>query len=174
MNRKAWKYHCYLLLFVFWTETTYTNKCISLIFVTLDTSSLSESALKEQIEKLNRENSEHSHVNAEGADQNREDGGSGGLILDRSHAPASQTKEGREESKENKDKEEERDVSDDTEAEEEQDDGEEKGRKLEDDVQKRLKGESEEASLLDNVISDMSKTSQERYSQPLSLLFSFC
>ncbi|XP_015247328.1 PREDICTED: myosin light chain kinase 3-like isoform X2 [Cyprinodon variegatus] len=126
-----------------------------------DTSSLSESALKEQIEKLNRENSEHSHVNAEGADQNREDGGSGGLILDRSHAPASQTKEGREESKENKDKEEERDVPDDTEAEEEQDDGEEKGRKLEDDVQKRLKGESEEASLLDNVISDMSKTSQE-------------
>ncbi|KAM4738617.1 uncharacterized protein mylk4b isoform 2-T2 [Anableps anableps] len=135
----------------------------------LDGSFLSESALKEQIEKLNRENAEHSHVNTEANFQNQEDAGSGGkrkepteLILDRSHAPASQTEEERKESKDEKD---EGDVFDDTVAEEEEqqteDDSEEKGRKVEDDVKKRLEGESEESQDLEHVISDNSKASQE-------------
>ncbi|MEQ2164114.1 hypothetical protein GOODEAATRI_003218 [Goodea atripinnis] len=42
-----------------------------------DSPSLSESALKEQVEKLNRENTEHSHVNPEADVQSREDAGSG-------------------------------------------------------------------------------------------------
>lgn len=53
-----------------------------------DSSSLKESALQKQVEKLNRENLEHSHVNAE-ADRSAEDAGSKGsrqepeeLILD--------------------------------------------------------------------------------------------
>ncbi|XP_012727656.2 myosin light chain kinase 2, skeletal/cardiac muscle isoform X1 [Fundulus heteroclitus] len=126
-----------------------------------DCSSLSESALKEQIEKLNRENAEHCHGNAEAGVQSWEAAGSdgerreepAGLILDRSHAPARESKEG-------KDKEDEGDVFDDTDPEEEEqraeDDGEEKGKKGADDVKKRLEGESQESS-----ISDMSKASQE-------------
>ncbi|XP_032429156.1 myosin light chain kinase family member 4 isoform X3 [Xiphophorus hellerii] len=127
-----------------------------------DASTLSESALKEQVEKLNRENTDHSHINTEANFQSQEDPGSGGkrkeeptkLILSRSHAPSSQTVE------ENKNED---DVFDETDAEEEEqqteDNNEEKGRKLEDDIKKRLKRETEESS--ENIISDMSKKSQE-------------
>ncbi|XP_043984154.1 myosin light chain kinase 3 isoform X1 [Gambusia affinis] len=133
-----------------------------------DASTLSESALKEQVEKLNRENADHSHINTEANFQSQEDPGSGGkrkeeptkLILSRSHAPSSQTVE---ESKENKNEDDEGDVFDETDAEEEEqqteDNNEEKGRKLEDDIKKRLKRETEESS--ENIISDKSKTSQE-------------
>ncbi|XP_027884709.1 myosin light chain kinase family member 4 isoform X2 [Xiphophorus couchianus] len=130
-----------------------------------DASTLSESALKEQVEKLNRENTDHSHINAEANFQSQEDPGSGGkrkeeptkLILSRSHAPSSQTVE------ENKNEDDEGDVFDETDAEKEEqqteDNNEEKGRKLEDDIKKRLKRETEESS--ENIILDMSKTSQE-------------
>ncbi|XP_023196045.1 myosin light chain kinase family member 4 isoform X4 [Xiphophorus maculatus] len=130
-----------------------------------DASTLSESALKEQVEKLNRENTDHSHINTEANFQSQEDPGSGEkrkeepteLILSRSHAPSSQTVE------ENKNEDDEGDVFDETDAEEEgqqtEDNNEEKGRKLEDDIKKRLKRETEESS--ENIILDMSKTSQE-------------
>ncbi|XP_008404925.1 myosin light chain kinase family member 4 isoform X2 [Poecilia reticulata] len=133
-----------------------------------DASTLSESALKEQVEKLNRENTDHSHVNTEANFQSQEDPGSGGKrkeeptkrILSRSHAPSSQTVD---ESKENQNEDDEGDVFDETDAEEEEqqteDNNEEKGRKLADDIKKRLKGETEESS--EDIISDMSKTSQE-------------
>lgn len=135
---------------------------------TLDASTVSESALKEQVEKLNRENTDHSHINTEANFQSQEDPGSGGkrkeeptkLILSRSHAPSSQTVE------ENKNEDDEGDVFDETDAEEEEqqteDNNKEKDRKLEDDIKKRLKRETEESS--ENIILDMSKTSQERYS----------
>ncbi|XP_047229984.1 myosin light chain kinase 2, skeletal/cardiac muscle isoform X2 [Girardinichthys multiradiatus] len=138
-----------------------------------DSPSLSESALKEQVEKLNRENTEYSHVNPEADVQSREDAGSGvkrgeelaKLIHKGSPAPASQTKEGRKGNKESKKEEDEGDVFDDTEAEEEEqqteDDSEEKGRKVENDVKKRLEGESEESSDLEKAISYMSNASQE-------------
>ncbi|XP_014896166.1 myosin light chain kinase family member 4 isoform X2 [Poecilia latipinna] len=133
-----------------------------------DPSTLSESALKEQVEKLNRENTDHSLVDTEANFQSQEDPGSGGkrkeeptkLILSRSHGPSSQTVD---ESKENKNEDDEGDVFDETDAEEEEqqteDNNEEKGRKLADDIKTRLKGETEESS--ENIISDMSKTSQE-------------
>uniref|UniRef100_A0A3P9NZA7 Myosin light chain kinase family member 4 n=1 Tax=Poecilia reticulata TaxID=8081 RepID=A0A3P9NZA7_POERE len=100
--------------------------------------------------------------------QSQEDPGSGGKrkeeptkrILSRSHAPSSQTVD---ESKENQNEDDEGDVFDETDAEEEEqqteDNNEEKGRKLADDIKKRLKGETEESS--EDIISDMSKTSQE-------------
>lgn len=151
------------------------------IVFTLDGSSLNEVPLKEQVEKLNRENTEHSLVNAEASFQSQENAGREGkrkgepteLFLDGSNADASQTEEERKESKESKDVEDEGDSSDDTEAEEEdqqtEDCSEENGRKVED---KRLEGETEEPSDLENVISETSKASQERYFQPLySLVF---
>ncbi|XP_054906427.1 myosin light chain kinase family member 4 isoform X3 [Poeciliopsis prolifica] len=133
-----------------------------------DASTLSESALKEQVEKLNRENTDHSLINTEANFQSQEDPGSGGkrkeeptkLILSQSHAPPSQTAEER---KKSKNEEDEGDVFDETDVEEEEqqteDNDEEKDRKLEDDIKKILKRETEESS--ENTISDLSKTSQE-------------
>uniref|UniRef100_A0A087X3Q2 Myosin light chain kinase family member 4 n=1 Tax=Poecilia formosa TaxID=48698 RepID=A0A087X3Q2_POEFO len=156
----------------FENDKNINKSCAFLIVVsTSDPSTLSESALKEQVEKLNRENTDHSHVNTEANFQSQEDPGSGGkrkeeptkLILSRSHAPSSQTVDESKENKNEDDEDDEGDVFDETDAEEEEqqteDNNEEKGRKLADDIKKRLKGETEESS--ENIISDMSKTSQQ-------------
>ena len=136
-------------------------------------------SLQEQVEKLNRQNTEHSHVNAEAEAQRGDDRGSGGrrqepaeLILDGPHTSAPQsgerktTSEGREEEEEG-----EEDVFEDSEPEEEE---EEKGEdvraepagKVEDDGKKRHKGDEEESEKVPSVIADISKTpllQQERY-----------
>ncbi|XP_070765338.1 myosin light chain kinase 2, skeletal/cardiac muscle [Enoplosus armatus] len=131
---------------------------------TSDTSSLNEPVLQEQVEKLNRQNTEHSHGKAEADNQTirGEDRGSGGrrqepaeLILDGPHTSAAQSEE-RKKATNEKDEEEE-DVFEDSESEE----GEEKADdfspeqagKVEDDGKKKHKGEAE------SVIADICKTS---------------
>ncbi|XP_062252296.1 myosin light chain kinase family member 4 isoform X1 [Platichthys flesus] len=135
-----------------------------------DSVTLNELELQEQVEKLNRQNAEHSHVNAEAEAQRGEERGSGGrrqepaeLILDGPHASAPQSgerktaSEGREEEEE-----EEEDVFEDSEPEEEE---EEKGEdvraepagKVEDEGKKRHKGE-EESEKVQSVNADICKT----------------
>ncbi|CAB1423028.1 unnamed protein product [Pleuronectes platessa] len=134
-----------------------------------DSMTLNEPELQEQVEKLNRQNADYSHVNSEAEAQRGDERGSGGrrqepaeLILDGPHASAPQsgerktTSEGREE----EEGEEEEDVFEDSEPEEEE---EEKGEdvraepagKVEDEGKKRHKGESEKVP---SVNADISKT----------------
>ncbi|XP_008276418.1 myosin light chain kinase 2, skeletal/cardiac muscle isoform X1 [Stegastes partitus] len=139
---------------------------------TSDTSSLNEPVLQEQVEKLNRQNTEHSHVNAEVDVQRGEDRGSGGrqksaeLILDGPHTSAAQSEERQKDSKERQDEEEEGDIFEDSEPEEEEQQAEdvnpEQGGKVENDGKKRHKGEAEESSESEKAISatsDICKTS---------------
>ncbi|XP_040040598.1 myosin light chain kinase family member 4 isoform X3 [Gasterosteus aculeatus] len=67
---------------------------------TSDTSSQNEPVLQEQVEKLNRQNSEHSHAKAEAGNHKGEDRGSGGrrqesvgLILDGPHTSATRSED---------------------------------------------------------------------------------
>ncbi|XP_062280452.1 myosin light chain kinase 2, skeletal/cardiac muscle [Scomber scombrus] len=125
-----------------------------------DTSdSLIEPVLQEQVEKLNRQNTEHSHGNTEADIQRGEDRGSGGrrqesteLILDGSHTSAALPEEDRKKTaKEREEAEEEGSVFDDSEAEEEREKTEGKTADVipeqpvggEDDGKKRHKGEAE-------------------------------
>ncbi|XP_045905545.1 myosin light chain kinase 2, skeletal/cardiac muscle isoform X2 [Micropterus dolomieu] len=137
---------------------------------TSDTSSLNEPVLQEQVEKLNRQNTEHSHGKAEADNERGEEWGSGGrrqkpaeLILDGPHASAAQSEERK---KATTEKEEEEDVFEHSESEE----GEEKGEdvspeqavKVQDDGKKKRIGEAEESSKSEKasiVIADVCKTS---------------
>ncbi|XP_054607971.1 myosin light chain kinase family member 4 isoform X4 [Nothobranchius furzeri] len=113
-------------------------------------SSLNGSGPQKQVEQLNRENSEHSHENAEAGIRNSEDAGSKGrrqkpteLILDGSNASAGPAEERRK--REGEDDEDDEDLFDDTDAEEEEQQAEAvPEQKVENDVKKRLKGEEEE------------------------------
>ncbi|XP_018526445.1 myosin light chain kinase 2, skeletal/cardiac muscle isoform X1 [Lates calcarifer] len=137
---------------------------------TSDSSSLNEPVLQEQVEKLNRQNAEHSHVNTEAEAQRAEDRGSGGrrqepaeLILDGPHTSAT------EESKtttEDRAEEEEGEIFEDSEPEQEEEKGgnvsAEPAGKVEDDGKKRHKGEAEESGKSEkaqSVITDICKTS---------------
>lgn len=151
------------------------NTCI-FVFPISDSSSLNEPVLQEQVEKLNRQNAEHSHVNTEAEAQRAEDRGSGGrrqepaeLILDGPHTSAT------EESKtttEDRAEEEEGEIFEDSEPEQEEEKGgnvsAEPAGKVEDDGKKRHKGEAEESGKSEkaqSVITDICKTSllpQER------------
>lgn len=127
-----------------------------------DTSdSLNEPVLQEQVEKLNRQNTEHSHGNTEAEVQRGEDRGSGGrrqetaeLILDGPHASASQPDEDRKKTPKEREEAEEGGRFEESKPEEE-------GKKLEkkttdvipeqtggkeDDGKKRRKGEAEVSS----------------------------
>ncbi|XP_071342668.1 myosin light chain kinase 2, skeletal/cardiac muscle isoform X2 [Trachinotus anak] len=133
---------------------------------TSDSSSLNEPVLQEQVEKLNRQNTEHSHVNAEaeaqrGADRGRQEPAE--LILEGS---ATQTEERKKTTKEREKEEEEGDIFQDSEPEVEEEKGEdvraEPAGKAEDDGKKRHKGEEAESSESDksqSVIADICKTS---------------
>lgn len=139
---------------------------------TSDVSSLDEPALEEQVEKLNRQNTEHSHANKEADVQREEDeeedapagGRSAKLILDGQHASsAASTQDRKKETKESRDEEEgEGELFGDSEA----DEGEEKVKdvssdqsgKEEEEVKKRHKGE---AGDLTNDISTTSLSAQE-------------
>lgn len=135
----------------------------ALFFPASDSSSLNEPVLQGQVEKLNRQNTEHSHGKAEADIQRGDDRGGGGrrqepaeLILDGSDTSAAQSEERK---KATKEEEEEEDIFEDSESEEEAEDG-----KVEDDGKKKHKEEEEESSKSET--SDICKTSvlpQERY-----------
>ncbi|XP_026179430.1 myosin light chain kinase 2, skeletal/cardiac muscle isoform X2 [Mastacembelus armatus] len=124
---------------------------------TSDLSSLNQPVLQEQVEKLNRQNTEHSHVNAEAEVQSGEDTGGGGggagrqetteLILDGPHITAAQTEETNEESKEEEETEE-GDIFEDSEEEEDEaeEDSTEPSEEVEDDEREENKGKVEELS----------------------------
>lgn len=142
-----------------------------------DTSSLNEPVLQEQVEKLNRQNTEHSHGKAEADNQRREERGSGGrrqesaeLILDGSHTSAAQSEDRKEATKE-EEEEEEGDVFEDSEPDDEQGKAEdvrpEQAGKVEDDGKKKHKGEAEDALSVNADICKTSLLSQERYFQPI-------
>ncbi|XP_029284754.1 myosin light chain kinase family member 4 isoform X2 [Cottoperca gobio] len=120
-----------------------------------DTSSLNEPVLQEQVEKLNRQNTEHSHEKAEADNQWEEDRGSGGrrqesaeLILDGPHAFAAESEDRKKATKE----EDEGDIFEDSQSEEEEEEEKaedvspEQAGKVEDDEIKKHKGEPEESS----------------------------
>ncbi|XP_017284618.1 myosin light chain kinase family member 4 isoform X5 [Kryptolebias marmoratus] len=117
-----------------------------------DGSCLNESALQKQVEKLNRENSEHYQVNTDADVQSAEDAGSKGrrqepaeLILQGSDTPAGQAEdtEGREDDGEDDGE----DVFDDTDEEEEEQQAEDvTEQKEEEGIKKQLTEEEEEPS----------------------------
>ncbi|XP_040897167.1 myosin light chain kinase family member 4 isoform X2 [Toxotes jaculatrix] len=138
---------------------------------TSDSSSLNEPVLQEQVEKLNRQNTEHSHVSAEAEAQRGEDRGSGGrrqepaeLILDGPHTSAIQSEERKKTTKE-REEEEEGDLFEDSEHEEGEEEGEDVSAgpagKVEDDGKKRHKGETEELSKSETDICKTSVLPQE-------------
>lgn len=155
-----------------WLEILHDYMVVCFVFPTSDTSSLNEPVLQEQVEKLNRQNTEHSHGKAEADNERGEERGSGGrrqkpaeLILDGPHASAAQSEERK---KATTEKEEEEDVFEHSESEE----GEEKGEdvspeqavKVQDDGKKKHIGEAEESSKSEKapiVIADV--LPQERY-----------
>lgn len=144
------------------------------VFPTSDTSSLNEPVLQEQVEKLNRQNTEHSHGKAEADNQRGEDRGSEGrrqeLILDGQHTSAAQSEERKKATEEKVEQEE--DVFEDSESEAEgktDNVSPDPAGKVEDDGKKMHKAEAEESSKSETahgVIADNCKTSllpQERY-----------
>ena len=153
-----------------------TNPCFLVIF-TVDNSSLNEPELQEQVEKLNRQNAEHSHLNTEADGQKGEDAGSGErrqelaeLILPEPHTSAAQSEERQKEATQREGGEDEGDVFDDTEPEEEEQQADDVGTgqsgKLEDGMNERHKeetGESSETEKAKDAISEISLLPQERY-----------
>ncbi|XP_068445873.1 myosin light chain kinase family member 4 [Clinocottus analis] len=133
-----------------------------------DTSGQNEPVLQEQVEKLNRQNTEYSHGRAEADNQKGEERGSGGrrqespeLILDRPHTSAAQSEDRGKATKETEEETEEG-VFDDSESEAEEEKVEEKAGKGEDDEKTVHKGEAEESSKLEkapSIIADICKTS---------------
>ncbi|XP_028259249.1 myosin light chain kinase family member 4 isoform X2 [Parambassis ranga] len=125
---------------------------------TTDTSLLNEPALQEQVEKLNRQNTEHSHINTEADVQRGEERRQepAELILDGPCTSADQSKEKK------KHEEEQGDIFEESEPEERQLKAEdlraEQGEKVEEDVKKRHKGEEEESEKTSSVNSDICKT----------------
>ncbi|XP_051803255.1 myosin light chain kinase 3 isoform X1 [Acanthochromis polyacanthus] len=137
---------------------------------TSDSCSLNEAVLQEQVEKLNRQNTDHLHVNAEVDVQRGEDRGSGGrqksaeLILVGPRTSATQLEERQNQPKERQNEEKEGDIFEDSEAEEEEQLAEdpEQGGKVEDDGKKRHKAEAEDSSKSEKAIGvmpDVCKTS---------------
>lgn len=137
---------------------------------TSDSCSLNEPVLQEQVEKLNRQNTDHSHVNTEVDVQRGEDRGSGGrqksaeLILDGPHTSAAQLEERQKEPKETQNEEDEGDIFEDSEAEDEEQQAKdpEQAGKVEGDGKKRHKAEAEESSKSEKAIGavpDICKTS---------------
>ncbi|CAJ1061191.1 myosin light chain kinase family member 4 isoform X2 [Xyrichtys novacula] len=135
---------------------------------TSDATILSEPVLQEQVEKLNRQNTEHSqHVKSESDNQRAEDRGRQEpveLILDepRTSAPESESKKATEEEEE---EEEEEDAFQDSEVEEEKvkDKSLEKTVKVEDEAKKEEPFKPETDS---SVITDISKTSVQPQESP--------
>lgn len=121
--------------------------------------------LQKQVAKLNKENSEHSHLNAEADIQGAEDTGSKGrrqevaeLILDGSDTPARQAEDRRKETEEQEDDKE--DIFDDSDEEEEEQRAEdltEQSREQKDGIKKGLEREEESSE------SEKDTSAQERY-----------
>lgn len=149
-------------------------------FSNSDSSSLNEPVLQEQVEKLNRQNTEQSHVNAEADVQRRESRGSGErkqepaeLILNGPHSCAAQTQERKKEESKEREEEEEGDIFEDSDEEEDEEENldvsVEPVGKVEDEANNRRKGKTDESSQSEkaqSVITDVCKTSllqQERY-----------
>ncbi|XP_027145651.1 myosin light chain kinase 2, skeletal/cardiac muscle isoform X1 [Larimichthys crocea] len=134
---------------------------------TSETSSLNEPVLQEQVEKLNRQNTEHSHGKAEADNQRGEDRGRqepAKLILDGPHASDTQSEERKKttKGKEEAEEEEEGDVSEEPESDEEgkaKDVRPEQAGKVKDDGEKTHKVEAEESSKSEAVVGDICKTS---------------
>lgn len=140
--------------------------------------------LQKQVEKLNRQNTEHSHGTAEADNQRGEDRGSGGrrqepaeLILDGPHTSTARSEERKKPAKEKEEGE--GDVFEDSESEEEEkveDVSPGEAGQVEDDGKRKHKGEAEESSKSEtasSVIPDICKTSllpQDRY---VSIVFIF-
>lgn len=132
---------------------------------TPDSSSLNEPVLQEQVEKLNRQNAEYSHVNAEAEAQRGEDRGRqepAELILEGPDTSAIQTEE-RKREKEREEEEEEGDIFQDSEPEADEEKGEdvsaEPAGAVEDDGKKRHKAETVESEKSQSIITDINKTS---------------
>lgn len=130
--------------------------------------------LQEQVEKLNRQNTEHSHVSAEVDVQRGENGGGGGRkqeaaerILNGPHSSAAQTHETKKESQEGEE-EEEGDIFEESEEEEEEENLDVSVQpmgKVEDEVKNRHKGKTEESEKAQSIITEICKISllhQER------------
>ncbi|XP_075944600.1 uncharacterized protein mylk4b [Anarhichas minor] len=132
-----------------------------------DTCAQNEPVLQEQVEKLNRQNTEHSHGRAEADSQKGEDRGSGGrrqesaeLILDGPHTFAAQSEDGKKATEETEEEAEEG-VFDDSESEEEEEKAEEEAGKVEDDGKRKHIGEAEESSKSEkapSIITDICQT----------------
>lgn len=151
------------------------DKCSSSGFPAPDTASISEPALQGQVEKLNRQNTEHSHGKAEAGSQTSESRSgpriqeqAAELIPDGPHASnavQSADKESRETEQEDGD------IFEDSESEEETEDG-----KVLDDVKKKNKEDGEEASKSEtsqSVATEVCPTSSllvERYYQLLIVI----
>ncbi|KAM8874538.1 myosin light chain kinase 3 isoform 4-T4 [Spinachia spinachia] len=133
-----------------------------------DTSSQNEPVLQEQVEKLNRQNSEHSHARAEAGNHKGEDRKSGGrrresigLILDGPHTSAALSEDGKKGSKDTEG-ETAGAVYDDSESEEEDKKTEEGTGKAKDDGKRKQKGGGEESvksEKAQSIILDVCKSS---------------
>ncbi|KAK9519710.1 hypothetical protein VZT92_022420 [Zoarces viviparus] len=132
-----------------------------------DTCVQNEPVLQEQVEKLNRQNTEHSHGRAEADSQKEEDRGSGRrrqesaeLILDGPHTSAAQSEDGKKATEETEDEAEEG-VFDDSESEEEEEKADEGAGKEEEDGKRKHIGEAEESSKSEkapSIIADICQT----------------
>ncbi|XP_039985161.1 myosin light chain kinase family member 4 isoform X2 [Xiphias gladius] len=129
---------------------------------TADSSSLNEPVLQEQVEKLNRQNTEHSHVSTEAEAQRGEDAGSGGrrqepadLILDGPRTPSAQAEE-RKETTEEREEEEEEEILEGSEHEEEEEKGGDAGAETAGKLEAEGTSKSEKSP---SVIADICKTS---------------
>uniref|UniRef100_A0A3B3DKF0 Myosin light chain kinase family, member 4b n=1 Tax=Oryzias melastigma TaxID=30732 RepID=A0A3B3DKF0_ORYME len=127
-----------------------------------ENTSLSEPVLQEQVEKLNRQNTEHSHANTEADAKKR--GKDAELIPDGPQTSASQT-EKRKPEKESAEEEDDGDVFVDTEPEEEEEqqaeeDGTEKSRKVEDDG-KKGEADYQKSSIVSDTSNLLHESSEE-------------
>uniref|UniRef100_A0A3Q1H2F2 Protein kinase domain-containing protein n=1 Tax=Anabas testudineus TaxID=64144 RepID=A0A3Q1H2F2_ANATE len=135
--------------------------------------SLNKPVLQEQVEKLNRQNTENSHVNAEADVQRRENRGSGGrkqdpteLILNGPHSSAAQIQDEKKDSQEGEEHEE-SDVFEESEEDEEREEENvdvsvQPVGKVEDEGKSRHEGKTEEVSQSEkaqSVITDICKIS---------------
>lgn len=131
---------------------------------TSDTSSLNEPVLQEQVEKLNRQNTEHRHGNAEAGSQRGEGREPAELILDKPLISADQSEQRKTVPEEKEEVQDEGDVFGEPEVVEEkaEDVRPETAGKVEDDATKKHKGEEEvllEPETATNVVGDICKTS---------------
>lgn len=187
-----WLYKIYIVVFMgklesisgsfiqeqFGNFNVVAQPCVCFIFPPSDASTLNEPVLQGQVEKLNRQNTEHSHGKAEADNKQSDDRGSerrrqepAELILDEPDTSVSEerektTREGEEEEEEDKD------IFEDSDSEEEAENG-----NVEDDGKEKYNKEKEESSKSEtsqSVTADICKTSLLPLERYFFLFFFIC